>query len=100
MHSTATLTTCLTTCSFWRSVAIQIFSASLASKMAVLRSRRSAMRVAIRDQIITHLEEANAECAAGEPHPWLTFVVAGGSFAGVETVGGINDLVRESIRFY
>ena len=56
--------------------------------------------VAIRNQLITHLEEANAECAAGERHPLLTFVVAGGGFAGVETVGGINDLVRESIRFY
>ena len=30
----------------------------------------------------------------------LTFVVAGGGFAGVETLGGINDLVREAIRFY
>jgi NADH dehydrogenase len=30
----------------------------------------------------------------------LTFIVAGGGFAGVETLGGINDFVREAIRFY
>jgi len=56
--------------------------------------------ITIRNRLITHLEEANAECAAGERQPMLTFVVAGGGFAGVETLGGINDLVREAIRFY
>ena len=39
--------------------------------------------VAIRNQLITHLEEANAECAAGERHPLLTFVVAGGGLYGI-----------------
>ena len=56
--------------------------------------------VAVRNQLITQLEEANSECAAGERQPLLTFVVAGGGFAGVETLGGINDFVREAIRFY
>jgi NADH:ubiquinone reductase (H+-translocating) len=56
--------------------------------------------IAIRNQLITQLEEANAECAAGARHPMLTFVVAGGGFAGVETLGGINDFVREAIHFY
>ena len=56
--------------------------------------------VAIRNQLITHLEEANSECAAGERQPLLTFIVAGGGFAGVETLGGINDFVREAIGFY
>ena len=56
--------------------------------------------VELRNRIITHLEEANSECAAGERHPLLTFVVAGGGFAGVETLGGINDFAREAIRFY
>lgn len=56
--------------------------------------------IRIRNRLITHLEEANAECAAGERQPMLTFVVAGGGFAGVETLGGINDFVREAIRFY
>ncbi len=56
--------------------------------------------VAVRNQLITALEEANSECAAGERQPLLTFIVAGGGFAGVETLGGINDFVREAIRFY
>jgi NADH:ubiquinone reductase (H+-translocating) len=56
--------------------------------------------VTLRNQLITHLEEANSECAAGERQPLLTFVVAGGGFAGVETLGGINDFVRGAIRFY
>jgi len=56
--------------------------------------------VELRNRIITHLEEANSECAAGERQPLLTFVVAGGGFAGVETLGAINDFVREAIRFY
>jgi len=30
----------------------------------------------------------------------LSFVVAGGGFAGVETVGALNDLVREAVRYY
>ena len=56
--------------------------------------------VELRNRIITHLEEANSECAAGERQPLLTFVVAGGGFAGVETLGAINDFVREAIGFF
>src|SRR5260370_12485044 len=56
--------------------------------------------ITIRNQLVTHLEEANSECAAGERQPLLTFIVAGGRFAGVGTLGGINDFVREAIRFY
>jgi NADH dehydrogenase len=56
--------------------------------------------VTLRTRLIHRLEEANGECAAGARHPLLTFVVAGGGFAGVETVGGINDFVREALRFY
>jgi NADH dehydrogenase len=54
----------------------------------------------LRNRLITHLEEANGECAAGARQPLLTFVVAGGGFAGVETMGAINDFVREAIAFY
>jgi NADH dehydrogenase len=56
--------------------------------------------IELRNRLITHLEEANSECAADGRQPLLTFVVAGAGFAGVETIGGINDLVREAIRFY
>jgi NADH:ubiquinone reductase (H+-translocating) len=56
--------------------------------------------IELRNHLITHLEEANSECAAGQSQPLLTFVVVGAGFAGVETLGGINDFVREAIRFY
>jgi NADH:ubiquinone reductase (H+-translocating) len=63
-----------------------------------LKSPGDALR--LRDRLITRLEEANGECAAGARHPSLTFVVAGGGFAGVETVGAINDFVREALPYY
>jgi NADH dehydrogenase len=56
--------------------------------------------LALRNRLITHLEEASSECAAGVRHPLLTFVVAGGGFAGVETMGAVNDFVREALPFY
>jgi NADH dehydrogenase len=56
--------------------------------------------IELRNRIITHLEEANSECAAGERQPLLTFVVAGGGFAGVETLAAIHDFVREALPFY
>jgi NADH:ubiquinone reductase (H+-translocating) len=56
--------------------------------------------IELRNRLITHLEEANSECAAGERQPLLTFVVVGAGFAGVETLGGINDFVRAAIHFY
>jgi len=52
------------------------------------------------DELIAHLEEADTECCAALRRPLLTFVVAGGGFAGVETIAGINDFIREAVRFY
>jgi NADH dehydrogenase len=54
----------------------------------------------LRNRLVALLEEADTECAAGECGPLMTVVVAGGGFAGVETVAGINDFLRESLRFY
>ena len=53
----------------------------------------------LRNEVIAALEEADGECAAGGDQP-LTFVVAGGGFAGVETIAGLNDFVREGLTFY
>jgi NADH dehydrogenase len=53
----------------------------------------------LRNEVIAALEEADAECAAGRDEA-LTFVVAGGGFAGVETIAGLNDFVREGLEFY
>lgn len=54
----------------------------------------------LRNRMITHLEEANFECAAPMREPLLTFVVVGGGFAGVETMAGMNDFLREVLPFY
>jgi NADH:quinone reductase (non-electrogenic) len=56
--------------------------------------------MALRNRIINILEEANSECSAGVRQPLMTFLVAGAGFAGVETLGGINDFVREALRFF
>ena len=56
--------------------------------------------IQLRNRLIAHLEEADTECCAAVRRPLLTFVVAGGGFAGVETMAGINDFVREAVHFY
>ncbi|MGC2322182.1 MAG: NAD(P)/FAD-dependent oxidoreductase, partial [Terriglobales bacterium] len=54
----------------------------------------------LRNRLIAHLEEADTECCAAVREPLMTFVVAGGGFAGVETIAGINDFVHHALRFY
>lgn len=54
----------------------------------------------LRNAMIESLEEAELDAFAGKQEPLLTYVVAGGGFAGVETVAAMNDFLRESIRFY
>ncbi len=56
--------------------------------------------VTLRNRLIAHLEEADTECAKTDRVPLLTFVVAGGGFAGVETMGSINDFIHEALPFY
>jgi len=56
--------------------------------------------IQLRARIIRSLEEANSECSLGDRQSLLTFVVAGGGFAGVETVAALNDFAREALPFY
>jgi NADH dehydrogenase len=56
--------------------------------------------IRLRDHLIAQLDEADFDCAADSRDWLLTFVVAGGGFAGVETAGSINDFIHESLRFY
>ena len=58
--------------------------------------------IALRNRLISQLEEADTECAkkAGLRAALTTFVVAGGGFAGVETIASINDFVRNALPFY
>jgi len=70
----------------------------LAERALTMRTLGDA--IVVRNRLIDHLEEADTECAAGIRRPLLTCVVAGGGFAGVETVGAMNDFVHHSLRFY
>jgi NADH dehydrogenase len=69
----------------------------LESRALTMKSLGDAIH--LRNRVIATLEEGATECAAAE-EGLLTFVVAGGGFAGVETIAGINDFVREALRFY
>lgn len=56
--------------------------------------------VLLRAHIIQQLEKAEA-CDSPERRKFhLSFVIIGGGFSGVELAGEVNDLIRESTRFY
>jgi len=54
----------------------------------------------LRNRLIDLLEEADAECAVAARKNLLTIAVAGGGFAGVETVAALNDFLRDATKFY
>jgi NADH:ubiquinone reductase (H+-translocating) len=58
--------------------------------------------IVLRNHVINMLEQADIEHEDADlSKNLMTFVVAGGGFSGVETVGELNDFIRESIkRFY
>jgi NADH dehydrogenase len=57
--------------------------------------------IRIRNHIISMLEDADQETDPNLQKKLMTFVVVGGGFSGVETVGELNDFVRESsTKFY
>lgn len=53
----------------------------------------------IRNQIIKQLELADQQEISKQPQ-FLSFVIVGGGFSGVETVGEINEFIRESVEKY
>ena len=54
----------------------------------------------LRARVLAILEMASLEPDASVRKRMLTFLVAGGGFAGVETIGAINDLVHDALRYY
>lgn len=70
----------------------------LAQRALTMKSLSDAIR--LRNHLIKNLEEADFECCPESRERLMTFVVAGGGFAGVETIAAINDFVREAIEFY
>ena len=69
----------------------------LADRALTMKSLDDA--IFLRNRLIANLEEADFECSPSTRAPLLNFVVAGGGFAGVETIAGINDFLREAVRF-
>jgi len=70
----------------------------LAERALTMRTQGDA--ILLRNRLIENLETADFECCADLRGPLLAVVVAGGGFAGVETVAAVNDFVREALRFY
>jgi NADH dehydrogenase len=62
------------------------------------KSLREAMR--IRNQVIDAFERAEVETDPERRRELLTFVVAGGGFAGVELAGALNDFARGMLTDY
>jgi NADH dehydrogenase len=56
--------------------------------------------ILLRNRLIEALDIADNHPDENERKAMLTVVVAGGGFAGAETAGAVNDLLREAIRFY
>jgi len=56
--------------------------------------------VAIRFHVMEQLEKAEVCPDPEQRRQYLSFVIVGGGFSGVEVAGEINDLVRASQRFY
>ena len=54
----------------------------------------------LRNRVLALLEEATLQSDSAVRRQLLTFVTAGGGFAGTETSGAINDLVRDTVRYY
>lgn len=56
--------------------------------------------IRIRNHVIDLFERADSEPDASVRRSMLTFVVAGGGFAGAELAGGLNDFARGMLAYY
>lgn len=72
--------------------------AGLEARAVTMKTLTDAML--LRNRMIALLEGAALETDETQRRAMLTFVVAGGGFAGVETIGAVNDFVRDSLRWY
>ena len=72
--------------------------AGLQDKALTMKSLGDAIH--LRNRLIDLLEEADFECAIGARESLLTVLVAGGGFAGVETVAAVNDFLRGALPSY
>jgi NADH:ubiquinone reductase (H+-translocating) len=69
----------------------------LADRAFVMKDVMDAFR--IRNQVLGCLEDADATTELRRRRSLLTFVVIGGGFTGVETVGELQELIRKSLKY-
>jgi len=65
-----------------------------------LTMRTLADAASLRNRVIAALEEADFECCAAQRDRLLTFVIAGGGFAGVETAAAVHDFLEAARPHY
>jgi NADH dehydrogenase len=65
-----------------------------------LRMKTLGDAILVRNRVIDALEVADNLADEAQRKVMLTVVVAGAGFAGVETIGAVNDLLREAMKFY
>jgi NADH:ubiquinone reductase (H+-translocating) len=70
----------------------------VAANALTLKTLEDARR--LRDHVIGRLEQADQEDHPRERRRWLTFVVAGGGFAGTEAIASVFDLVHSVLRYF
>ena len=70
----------------------------LAERALVMKGVMDAFH--IRNQVLGCLEDADATNDPKRKQSLLTFVVCGGGFTGVETIGEVQELIRNSIKYY
>ena len=56
--------------------------------------------ILLRNRVIDALELADNQVDETARQTTLTVVIAGGGFAGVETIGAVNDFLRDAMKFY
>lgn len=72
--------------------------AEAANRAATLKTLGDA--ALLRNRMVALLEDAATQTDDAARRRLTTFVVAGGGFAGVETVGAMNDFLRETLKHY
>jgi len=72
--------------------------AQVAAHAATLKTLGDA--ALLRNRMVAMLEDAATDTDEALRRRLMTFVVAGGGFAGVETVGAMNDFLRDALNHY
>jgi NADH:quinone reductase (non-electrogenic) len=70
----------------------------LADRALVMKDVMDAFH--IRNRVLGCLEDADATTEPRRRRSLLTFIVIGGGFTGVETIGEVQELIRKSLKYY